>query len=42
MTPADTALFVDAWNAAKAAESGEVPAMSLDELDDLMRQYPDG
>jgi hypothetical protein len=41
MTPEETALLIEGWNAAKGG--GEKPAaMSRDRFEELKRQYPDG
>jgi hypothetical protein len=40
MTPADTALLVEGWN---AAQGGDMPkAMSRERLEELKARYPDG
>ncbi|TNF19140.1 MAG: hypothetical protein EP318_15405 [Rhodobacteraceae bacterium] len=41
MTPAETALFVEGWNAENRSEQ-QVNAPSRDELEALKAKYPDG
>lgn len=40
MTPRDTVLLVQGWNAAQAGDSSPAP-MSVDQLEDLIARYPD-
>lgn len=40
MTPEETTLLVEAWNAAQKG-SAPPPAMSRDRFEELKRQYPD-
>lgn len=42
MTPSDTLALIGAWNDAQEDAAGKVAPMTMDELDALMRQYPDG
>lgn len=39
MTPSETALLVEAWNEARAAESGAVEPMSRERLQELDAKY---
>lgn len=41
MTPLDTYALIGAWNDAQDAQSGKVAPMTLEQLEDLERQYPD-
>lgn len=41
LTPADTVLVVQGWNAAHAPADQPPPAMSRERLDELKRMYPD-
>lgn len=41
MTPAETALMVEGWNAANGEDKGPAP-MTYERLQELKRLYPDG
>jgi len=39
MTPEETSLLIEGWNAAQAAASGEVEAPTREQVDDLIARY---